>query len=235
MDTPDALSSAAAGMRLQADRLDVIAQDLANASTVGYSRRGLAGDPFDAVLTAQVRQGALRRTGVPTDLALVGSGYFAVAAPEGHLSSNPVAIGQAVGQLDVSAAPARRETGNTVQETVRARRRRKPEPAIKQPIPEPDGRIIADGRVVDRLRLVMLPPGSTSENGPYTCALAGAVPARAHATVHSGYLEESTVDPIAEMTSLVATQRAYEANQKAAQRADESLRRAVTDVPAVRS
>ena len=53
--------------------------------------------------------------------------------------------------------------------------------------------------------------------------------------MHSGYLEDSTVDPIAEMTSLVATQRAYEANQKAAQRADESLRRAVTDVPAVRS
>jgi flagellar basal body rod protein FlgG len=37
------------------------------------------------------------------------------------------------------------------------------------------------------------------------------------------------------MTALIAAQRAYEANQKSAQRADESLRRAVTDVPAVRS
>jgi len=40
MDTPDALTSAAAGMRLQADRLDLIAQDLANSSTIGYRAHG---------------------------------------------------------------------------------------------------------------------------------------------------------------------------------------------------
>jgi flagellar basal-body rod protein FlgG len=61
------------------------------------------------------------------------------------------------------------------------------------------------------------------------------LPRRASATVHAGYLEESTVNPLVEMTDLVAAQRAYEADQKAAQRADETLRRAVTDVPAVRS
>jgi len=40
---------------------------------------------------------------------------------------------------------------------------------------------------------------------------------------------------LAEMTALVGAQRAYEADEKAAQRADETLRRAVTDVPTVRS
>jgi flagellar basal body rod protein FlgG len=50
-----------------------------------------------------------------------------------------------------------------------------------------------------------------------------------------GYLEDSGVDAISEMTALITAQRVYEANQKSAQRTDESLRRLVTDVPAVRS
>ena len=52
--------------------------------------------------------------------------------------------------------------------------------------------------------------------------------------MRAGYLEDSGVDPISEMTALVATERVYEANQKAAQQADGALRRAVVDVPAVR-
>src|SRR5690349_10363022 len=74
MDTSDALSSAAAGMRLQADRLDVIALNLANASTTGYRERvwsaGSFGDRLGSAVTADSRQGAIRRTGVRTDLAL---------------------------------------------------------------------------------------------------------------------------------------------------------------------
>jgi hypothetical protein len=82
-----------------------------------------------------------------------------------------------------------------------------------------DGKVICGGRVIDRLRIVELDGGVTK---------------RAKASVRSGYLEDSGVDPIAEMTELVATERAYEANQKTAQAADDSLKLAVTEVPAVR-
>ena len=226
MDSPDALSSAAAGMRLQAGRLDVIAQNIANASTAGYRERVWsavdAGNGLGAVVTAQSRQGALRRTGVSTDLALVGPGYFAVAAPEGVRYTRD---GRMTAGSDGCLTDAR---GNRVLGALGA--------ALypRGAHVEPDGRILADGRVVDRLRIVNVPPGAVVGDGSYVDAQPGIVPERAPATVHSGYLEESTVDPVAEMTSLVATQRAYEANQKAAQRADETLRRAVTDVPAVR-
>jgi len=226
MDAPDALSSAAAGMRLQSNRLDVIAQNLANASTTGYRERvwtaATFGDRLGSAVTEQPRQGALRRTGVATDLALVGEGYFAVAAPDGvrYTRDGRISIGSDGCLCDANGnrllgalGPALYPRGAHV---------------------EPDGRIMADGRVVDRLRVVNFSPANLTSQGSYLEALPGAVPTRASATVHSGYLEDSTVDPIAEMTSLVAAERAYEANQKTAQRADESLRRAVTDVPAVR-
>jgi flagellar basal-body rod protein FlgG len=227
MDTSDALSSAAAGMRLQADRLDVIAQNLANSSTTGYRERvwsaGSFGDRLGSAVNAGNRQGAIRRTGVRTDLALVGSGYFAVATPDGvrYTRDGRLSVGTDGSLTDARGNPLLGALGPA----------RYPHGAHV----EPDGRIVADGRVVDRLRVVALPTDAIATDGTYASAAGGAVPVRSQATVHAGYLEESTVDPISEMTSLVAAQRAYEANQKAAQRADETLRRAVTDVPTVRS
>lgn len=225
MDTPDALTSAAAGMRLQADRLDLIAQNLANASTIGYRERQWPGRTFAASLGSAKqsgpRQGALRRTGVPTDLALVGPGYFAVATADGVRYTRDGRISRTD---DASLADIH---GNKLLGALGPVRF--PHGAHL----EPSGRVIADGRVVDTLRLVALSPADALADGPY--ASASSVPIKtASTTVHTGYLEESTVDPIAEMTALVGAQRAYEADEKASQRADETLRRAVTDVPTVR-
>ena len=41
------------------------------------------------------------------------------------------------------------------------------------------------------------------------------------ATVEQGYLENSNVDPVKEITELIAAQRAYEMNSKVIQAADE--------------
>lgn len=212
METPDALASAASGMRVQAFRLDTIADNLANASTIGYrAKRSVAeefGDRLQLAAVATDAPGALRRTDVPTDLALVGPGYFAIATRNGveHTRDGRMAVDADGFLCDIrgnhvlgSLGPARFPKGARI---------------------EPDGRIICNGRSVDRLRIVY-PSGGGLE--------------RARASVRTGYLEESGVDAIAEMTALVAAERAYEANQKAAQRADESLRRATTDVGVVRS
>jgi len=227
MDTADALSSAAAGMRLQADRLDVIAQNLANASTTGYRERtwsvGRFADGVASVVATSERQGSLRRTGVATDLALVGRGYLTVQSSagvrytrDGALRPTPDgSLADSRGSKVLGAlGPVRFPRGAHI---------------------EPDGRVMADGRVVDRLRVVQFAGASLAEDGAYLYAPAGAVPSRAEATVHTGYLEDSGVDPVTEMSSLVTAERAYEADAKAAQQADESLRRAVTDVPAVHS
>src|ERR1700687_3040224 len=87
MQLPDALASAPTGMRTQSSRVDTIAENLANAGTAGYrSRRCVSLGFGERLRTASFlaqTQGALRHTVVPTDLALVGPGYFAVATPHG--------------------------------------------------------------------------------------------------------------------------------------------------------
>ncbi len=210
MDVPEALTSAAAGMRAQSARLDAIAENLANASTVGYRPKRAVLTGFGERLTSSViassSQGGLRRTGVATDLALVGPGAFALAGTDGVEYSRD-------GRLEVDPsgclcdARGRRVLGSLG--PVRFPRGARV---------DGEGRILSGGAVIDRLRIV-------EEGQPFR---------RAAAQVRAGYLEDSGVDPIAEMTALVGAERAYEANSKSAQRADESLRRAVTDVPAVR-
>ncbi len=40
-------------------------------------------------------------------------------------------------------------------------------------------------------------------------------------TIHQGYLENSNVDPVKEITELISAQRAYEMNSKVIQAADD--------------
>jgi flagellar basal-body rod protein FlgF len=224
MNAPDALSSAAAGMRAQAARLDLIAADLANAGTPGYRPSVQVGARFEdqlgAAASTSSAQGALRSTGVPTDIALSGPGYFAVATSDGVRYSRD---GRFTAEPSGTLVDAR---GNRVLGALGPVRF--PHGASI----ESDGRIVVNGQTIDRLRVVEL-AGAIHEAGGYCIASADAKLTRAAAQVRAGYLEDSGVNPIAEMTALVSSQRAFEADQKAAQRADETLRRAVTDVPAV--
>ncbi len=226
MNTPDALTSAASGMRTQAAELDIVAFNLANASTVGYRSRTEAFSEFGESLVAQSgtsqAQGPLRHTGVATDLALVGSGYFAIATPQGvrytrdgRLSADPRGhlCDPRGNPVLGSLGPARFSEGARVLE---------------------DGRIIAHGAIVDRLRIVTFDSPCESLDSNLFAAPVGSVPKRSAASVRSGYLEDSGVDAVAEMTSLISAERAFEANQKSLQRTDESLRRLVTEVPVVR-
>ena len=52
--------------------------------------------------------------------------------------------------------------------------------------------------------------------------------------VKQGYLEQSNVDVIREMTDLIATMRIYEMNQKAIQTQDEILGKSVNEVGSIR-
>jgi flagellar basal-body rod protein FlgF len=226
MSDTDALTAAATGMRVQAATLDIIAHNLANASSAGFRPRHEAFVSFENELLSNVgvssAQGPLRRTDVPTDLALSGQGYFAIATADGirytrdgrftidaqgHLSDargNPV-----LGAL----GPARFPSGSRIDE---------------------QGRIFSGGHVVDRLRVVVFDKPCNEGQDGLLVGPRDAAPRRAPARVHSGCIEDSGVDAVAEMTALVAAERAYEANEKSAARTDESLRRLVTDVPVVR-
>jgi flagellar basal-body rod protein FlgF len=221
MDAPDALTSSANGMRAQAAELDVIARNLANASTSGYRVRAQAlsgdGSSFDSCLQFDRSQGALRKTDVPTDLALVGPGYFALATPDGvrytrdgSFTVDPKGLlrDQQGNPVLGSLGPARFPQGAKISE---------------------DGRIKLGDRVIDRLRIVSFDRPCVDQGSNLLAAPDSTLPRRSFASVRCGYLEDSGVDAIGEMTALVRAQRSFEANQKCLEQTDESLRKLIIE------
>ena len=228
MDPADGLMTAAEGMRIQSDALGVIAQNLANVATVGFRSREAAFSGFERQLHARIAlssaQGQLRHTGVPTDLALSGPGYFAVAAPDGVRYTRD-------GRMSVDAQGYLTDSrGNRVLGSL-------------GPVAFPhgatiteDGRVMTSGVPCDRLRIVAFSEACEPEDASGLMrAAASCVPKRASASVHAGYLEDSGVDAISQMTAIIAAERAYEANEKVVAQTDERLRNLVTNLPVLRS
>jgi flagellar basal-body rod protein FlgF len=226
MNAPDGLAAAAEGMRIQADALGVIASNLANTSTAGYRPRVQALAPFSDELHTQIEisgsQGPLRRTGVATDLALAGPGYFALATPagvrytrDGRVTVDPRGfLADARGNyLLGSLGPVAFPHGAHIDEA---------------------GRVMVGGNAVDRLRIVDFDRPCESDETGLLAVPAKAIPTRARASVRPGYLEDSGVDAIEQMTALITAQRAYEADEKAALQTDERLRR-LAELPVLRS
>jgi flagellar basal-body rod protein FlgG len=180
------------------------------------------------VRTAAIRylhiQGALTNTGNKLDVALNGRGWFQVAGPDGELlytragSFNKNAEGQLV-TVD----------GYVVQ------------PEMTIPIDATDVIINQTGQVfvkigndpnlqeIGQLTLATFindgglePLGGnryreTESSGAATLGVAGD---EGFALVNQGYLENSNVDPVKEITELIQAQRSYEMNSKVIQAAD---------------
>src|ERR1700759_4811300 len=83
------LISAAGGMKSRMDALDMLANNIANASTAGYKADrefyGLYQQQLPELQTqwTDFSQGALTQTGNPLNLALSGKGMFALNSPNG--------------------------------------------------------------------------------------------------------------------------------------------------------
>src|SRR5256885_11520224 len=102
----EGLYSAAAGMAAQQDRMDSLANDVANVNTPGYKHlrvgfRDLIYQQTGRGALTNVRtgsgaaamslgrgeaQGVLQQTGNPLDLAIQGPGYFQVRRPDGQIA-----------------------------------------------------------------------------------------------------------------------------------------------------
>lgn len=171
-------------------------------------------------------QGALRETGQELDLAFSGEGFFTIGTPDGprytragHFHRD--AEGRLVTPegwfvLDDRGDPL--ELGNG---PVRV---------------EEDGSVWSGSRRVGRLGIVHFTEAAFLERE--ATGLFNAVPAAgemvaAPGQVLQGFLEGANVDPAQAMVDLLATFRAYEANQRALEAQDETLRRAVNDLARV--
>lgn len=213
------LYQGASAMAASESRLEAITSNLANARATGFKRVSTAQHGLeakhgteittrpDSFETVDWSQGPLERTGVSTDLALMGRGFFAVEGPDGEAYTRdghfyldtsgqlvtqegyPLAWDGPRGNLDPAADPIRVDTSGTVwQGNQRA------------------GRLsVVDFPALDRL---------TQDRGGYWRASPALERVPAEAEVHQGALEGANVSTIDEMVALIQTQRSFEAGSQ---------------------
>jgi flagellar basal-body rod protein FlgF len=207
--------------------LDTIANNLANASTVGFraghdvfssvlaGAENASGPALDQVInsygilsgtTLDQSQGALQKTGNDLDLGIQGPGYFVAQTPNGPMYTRNGAFQiSSHGQLITS-------TGDAVMGDV----------GVISVLPgkvsiSADGTISSNGAVSGKLKIVEFPAGTelmSAGNTYYSAPAKTATPA-ANSTVQQGMLESSNVNPIAGMVELVTAQRSAEMMQRA--------------------
>ncbi|HWQ56903.1 MAG TPA: flagellar basal-body rod protein FlgF [Bryobacteraceae bacterium] len=238
----DALTiSAASGMRARMESLEMLANNLANVATGGYKADrefySLYASPEaqDGTLSpaetlpvierqwTDFSAGTLRSTGDPLNVALSGSGFFAVEGPSGPLYTRNGSLHLAADGTLTSAGgyPVRNAGGGTL--------RLNPSVPI---VIDTDGTIRQQGQAVGRMEVVAFPDSSAlgKQGSTYFRAAAGATPAAGTAEVLQGSLEESNVGAPQAAVRLVALMRQFEMLQKAVTLGGEMNRRAVEEV-----
>lgn len=238
---------AATGMLAETARQDVIANNLANATTTGFKRDEATNSTFGTLLVSSMgvpgmptvgtlnlgtqvgeiatidRQGALKATNNSTDIALTGDGWMTVDTPAGRRYTRDGQL-----QVDVNGrllagdgSELRGTNGNPIVVDKSAG-----SISIAK-----DGTVSQDGQEKGQIRIVALDPASLRKEGSNLAN--GTERGNATATVRQGYLESSNVNTVSEMVELIEVMRAFEANQKAAMAHSETLQEAVTKVGAL--
>jgi len=225
MDSGYYAASTALVSRTQA--LDTIANNLANASTVGYraeqnvfsSVLAEAGGAPDSDLNQAINnygilsgtildqsQGALQKTGNNLDLAIQGSGFFVVQTADGPMyTRNGSFQVSGKGQLITAAGdPVMGDKGVIAM----------PPGSVSI---SADGTISSNGAVAGKLKLVKFPAGTTmtSAGETYYSASTKGETASTDSTVKQGMLESSNVNPVSSMVELITAQRSAEMMQRA--------------------
>jgi len=213
------LYAACAGLLARTQELDLAANNLANANTGGYRaqvpsfRSLLAGAGALRNASAQAanefavlgesrldqQQGPLDRTGNDLDLAIQGSGYFALQTRQGTrlYTRNGAFHVDAQNQLVTS-------DGNLVLGTAGPILLPPGKPAVSA-----DGTISVDGALAGQLLVVDFAPGSAlaPEGAASFSAPAGAEQPAFGASVVEGALEGSNVNAVSAAVGLVTLQR----------------------------
>ncbi len=231
-----ALFAAASGMAAQQRNLETIADNLANAGVVGFkgSAQSFAeliapgeGGVGTVPLGARVlfAQGKLARSPGPFDLAIDGPGFFIVVDAHGRQYYTRS------GEFSRAADGTLRDAHDLRLDGVRI-----PAEALAATV-DADGTVratLAKGqRVIGRIRLAEFaaPERLRARDGALFEATAQSGRARMVVPgcddgpkLRFGMLEESNVTIIDAMMQILTAQRAYEANAKGVQAADEMLR-----------
>ena len=232
------LYQAAAALNANDRWQEVISQNLAAGTVPGFKKQELS---FSAIAAAQgqnsvmpstrvvtdFQQGQVRPTGVLTDVAIEGSGFFEVQLPNGQTGYTRDGEFQlnAQGELVTKQGYPVQSDGGTIQMD------------LNNPAPlsiATDGTASQGNQVKGRLTITAFNDPHLLRaigNGYYTATDPNLIPSAATtATVRQGYLESGNVSPVAEMAQLIASMRQYEANQRVVQIQDDRMNRAIGEL-----
>jgi flagellar basal-body rod protein FlgF/flagellar basal-body rod protein FlgG len=219
--------SACSALISRTEALDTIANNLANASTVGYRSQqnvfssvladadNASGSSLDQAMNSygilsgtalDQSQGALQKTGNNLDLAIEGRGYFVVQ------TANGVAYTRA-GDFQISS---KGQLVTSKGDAVMGDRGVIALPPGKVAI-SASGTISSNGAIVGKLKVVEFPPSAslTSMGNAYYSAPANTATDATDSSVRQGMLESSNVNPVSGMVQLVMAQRSAEMSQRA--------------------
>ncbi len=200
--------------------MQVIANNIANASTTGFRREGvifseyiarLEGEPSLSMASGNARnvdlaQAGLSQTGGTFDLGLQGEGFFLIATPEGERLTRAGAFTPSgEGVLVTSDGHALLDAGGA-------------------PVPVPfgareisvatDGTLSADGQPVAQIGVWRPVDPLSLRHQTGTLFAAEDVEPVEDTVIRQGFLEESNVQPVSEIARMITVQRAYELGQK---------------------
>ena len=250
------LYTAATGMNVQREKMDVLTNNIVNASTTGYKKDTLISSSFNEVLIERISDddpyvvntseevgpysfgthidevytdfalGSLENTNTQTDLALTGEGFFVVDTPDGERYTRS-------GNFSVDyQGYLVTDDGYYVQGENGSI-----QVGTGSFTVDSDGTITVDGEALDTLRIVSFEEttGLRKQGESLYYSFTGEVPTDATNTkVMQGYLESSNVDVATEMVDMITVYRTYEANQKILTMTDETLGMAVNDLGSLR-
>ncbi len=220
---------------------EVIANNIANASTPGFKKDSVF---MSELNRAQVRnlprrsdwetpmldqvytdygQGSLDQTGNALDIAIDGPGFFVVQDAEGEsaLTRDGVFTRDGSGFLVTADGEMVLSDSGPIQL-----------PAGDVSVAD-DGVVSVDGFEISRLSVVTVEDPTQLEKvrpGKYQLPDGISFAAAVNYTVRQGYVESSNVDVVMQMVEMISSYRNYEADSKALQTQDESLGRLISEV-----
>jgi flagellar basal-body rod protein FlgG len=191
---------------------------------IGHSRLGVKiGENY-----TDYTQGSFRITDNTYDLALAGSGFFALeyTDSQGETSTKYTRAG------NFTLTQEGYLVNNDGMYVLDTQNRRIQLDTLKDAAIDSIGSIIQDGRQVARIQVTDFEDYDYLEKfgDTFFQPVEGATPMEGSAEVKSGVLEMSNMSVISEMVNMIAVTRAYESNQKIMQTYDESLGIAVSQL-----
>ncbi|PWV99817.1 flagellar basal-body rod protein FlgF [Hoeflea marina] len=217
-------------------RLTTIADNVANANTTGFRATEIK---FDEVLAnagdtrvsfvdegtdfLSNENGGLRNTGSEFDFAVRGDAWFQIESPTGPVLTRDgrFTMTQTGELVNIDGYPVLDPGGAPIQL----------DPAAGAPFAGQDGNLTQNGTPIGAIGLFTadLTQGYARQGSLGVIPTVPAEPAvdRAGVGVVQGYLEESNVNPVAEMSRLIMVSRAFENASASMRSTEDTLREAI--------